>query len=116
MRTARKIAASSNPLNTNGIGNGPMKNEQSTSTGATNSAIWVLEPMAMLTARSILSFIATETATQCSAALPTIATTMTPMKNSDRPRVCDAAEVEQTRTYYKTPVETTDDTDLMTHV
>ena len=39
----------------------------------------------MFTARSILSFAATSTATQCSAALPTIATTNTPTKNSDRP-------------------------------
>ena len=59
-----------------------MKNEARTRTGATKSAIWALEPIAMLTARSILSFIATSTATQCSAALPTIATTITPMKNS----------------------------------
>ena len=56
-----------------------------TSTGATNRAIWALEPMAMFTARSILSFMATSTATQCSAALPTMATTMTPMKNSLSP-------------------------------
>ena len=47
-----------------------------TRTGATKSATWALEPIAMLTARSILSFIATRTATQCSAALPTIATTI----------------------------------------
>ena len=32
-----------------------MKNEAMTSTGATNSAIWRREPIAMLTARSILS-------------------------------------------------------------
>ena len=51
----------------------------------------------MLTARSILSFIATATATQCSAALPTIATTITPMKNSDRPRLCEAAARDPTR-------------------
>ena len=41
----------------------------------------------MFTARSILSLAATSTATQCSAALPTIATTNTPTKNSDRPIV-----------------------------
>ena len=39
----------------------------------------------MLTARSILSLRATSTATQCSAALPTIATTIAPMKNSLSP-------------------------------
>ena len=31
-----------------------MKNEQRTSTGATNRATWALEPIAMLTARLIL--------------------------------------------------------------
>ena len=66
----------------------------STSTGATNSAIWALEPIAMLTARSILFFCATSTATQCSAALPTIATTITPMKNSLRPSCEAASEIE----------------------
>ena len=34
-----------------------------TRTGATNRPIWALEPIAMLTARSILSFAATSTAT-----------------------------------------------------
>ena len=34
------------------------------------SAIWALDPIAMFTARSILSLAATSTATQCSAALP----------------------------------------------
>jgi len=47
-------AASSKPLKTSGIGNGPMKNEQSTRTGVTNSATCALEPIAMFTARLIL--------------------------------------------------------------
>ena len=51
----------------------------------------------MFTARSILSFAATSTATQCSAALPTIATTNTPTKNSDSPISCEASEIEPTR-------------------
>ena len=51
----------------------------------------------MLTARFILSLLATRTATQCSAALPTIATTMTPMKNSLRPTDSEASEIEPTR-------------------
>ena len=51
----------------------------------------------MLTARSILSLWATRTATQCSAALPTIATTITPMKNSLRPTDSEASEIEPTR-------------------
>ena len=44
----------------------------------------------MFTARSILSLAATSTATQCSAALPTIATTNTPTKNWDRPMSSEA--------------------------
>ena len=75
----------------------PDKNEARTSTGATNSAICALEPMEMLTARSILFLAATSTATQCSAALPTIATTITPTKNSLSPIVSDASEIEPTR-------------------
>ena len=62
-----------------------MKSEAKTSTGATKSAIWAAEPIAMLTARSILFLEAKRIATQCSAALPTIATTITPMKNSREP-------------------------------
>ena len=75
-----------------------MKKEAITSTGATNSAIWALEPIAMLTARSILFLNATRIATQCSAALPTIATTITPTKNWDSPIDSDASEIEPTRT------------------
>ena len=74
-----------------------MKNEAITSAGATKSAICAPEPIAMLTARSILFLTATSTATQCSAALPTIATTITPMKNSERPIDSDASEIEPTR-------------------
>ena len=51
----------------------------------------------MFTARSILFLAATSTATQCSAALPTVATTMMPMKNSLRPMDSDASEIEPTR-------------------
>ena len=74
-----------------------MTYEASTSTGATNSAIWALEPIEMLTARSILSLRATSTATQCSAALPTIATTIAPMKNSLIPAFSAVSEIEPTR-------------------
>src|SRR5882724_8757648 len=83
-----------------------MKNEVRTSTGATKRATWALEPIAMLTARSILFFIATSTATQCSAALPTIATTITPMKNSERPIECEASVIEPTSTSDITPTRT----------
>ena len=83
-----------------------MTYEASTRTGATKSAIWALEPIAMLTARSILSLRATSTATQCSAALPTIATTITPMKNSERPIASEASEIEPTRISDMTPTAT----------
>ena len=74
-----------------------------TSTGATNIAIWALDPIAMLTERSILSLTATSTATQCSAALPTIATTITPMKNSLSPTASEASVIEPTRISDITP-------------
>ena len=45
----------------------------------------MLEPVAIVTARSILFFIAMETAEKCSAAFPTTATTITPTKNSVMP-------------------------------
>ena len=81
-----------------------MTNESSTSSGAAKSAIWALEPIAMLTARSILSLRATSTATQCSAALPTIATTITPTKNSLRPTAdSEASEIDPTRISDITP-------------
>src|SRR6476469_1116175 len=97
MMTARNTAPSSNPLNTKAIGNGPMKNDATTSTGATNRAIWAADPTAMLTEMSILSREAKYTATQCSAALPTIATTITPTKNGDSPMAADASVIEWTR-------------------
>ena len=78
-------------MKTRGSGAGPMKKPASTRTGATNSATCAAEPMAMLTDRSIWSLRATSTATQCSAALPTIATTTAPMKNSDSPSDSEAA-------------------------
>ena len=83
-----------------------MKNEQITSTGTANRAIWALEPIAMFTARSILFLEATSTATQCSAALPTIATTITPTKNSLRPIDSAASEIELTRISLITPTAT----------
>ena len=93
-------------MKTSAIGSGPTTNEASTSTGATNSAICALEPIAMFTARSILSLAATSTATQCSAALPTIATMKTPTKNSDRPMSSEASLMDPTRTSLITPTAT----------
>jgi hypothetical protein len=49
---------------------------------------------------------ATSTATQCSAALPTIATTITPMKNSLRPTDSAASVIEPTSTSDMTPTAT----------
>ena len=60
----------------------------------------------MFSARSIWSFIATTTATQCSAALPTIPTTNTPMKKGERPIERDAPRIEWTRTSLITPTRT----------
>src|SRR4029453_1987400 len=97
MMIAKKIAPISNPLNTKAIGNGPMTNDASTSTGATNSAICAADPIAMLMEMSILSRAAKYTATQCSGALPTTATTMTPTKNGDSPIASDASVMEWTR-------------------
>src|SRR5215213_5826080 len=97
MMTARNTAPSSNPLNTRAIGNGPMTNDASTSTGATNRAIWAPDPTAMLTEMSILSREAKYTATQCSAALPTTATTITPTKKGDSPMAADASVMEWSR-------------------
>ena len=60
----------------------------------------------MFTARSILSLAATSTATQCSAALPTMATTNTPTKNCDSPIFSDASVIEPTRISDITPTAT----------
>ena len=48
----------------------PMAQLNSTQTGSTNSAIWMDEPIAMPSAKSILFFMATITAVMCSTALP----------------------------------------------
>jgi hypothetical protein len=60
----------------------------------------------MFTVRSILSRSAKQTATQCSAALPTTATTMMPTKNVERPIDSDASVMEPTRTSDMTPTAT----------
>src|SRR6516164_2802646 len=90
-------AAISYTLNTIAKGEGPTANDSNTSTGATNSPICAPEPIAMFTARSILSLDAATTATKCSAALPTIATTNAPTKNCDKPISRAACSIESTR-------------------
>ena len=73
-----------------------MKYDANTSTGATNSAIWMLEPIAMFSARSIWFFIATSTAVECSAALPITATTITPTNTSVSPSTCEVSSTAPT--------------------
>src|SRR5947209_2062201 len=91
---AASSAATSYPLKTSAIGCAPITKETTTSSGVTNIAIWRLDPSAMLIARSILSLSATATATQCSAAFPTIPTTKTPMKKGESPTDFDAPTIE----------------------
>ena len=55
---------------------------------------------------SILSRAAKYTATQCSAALPTIATMISETKNGDSPIPSDAASIEPTRISDITPTAT----------
>ena len=57
----------------------------------------MLLPTAMFTARSILFFIATSTAVECSAALPITATTITPTKILLMPIEWTAPSMELTR-------------------
>ena len=76
-----------------------------TSTGATNSAICIDEPIAMPSARSILFLLATSIAVECSAALPTTATTTTPMKTLPRPSAVPAASTASTRNSLTKPDE-----------
>src|SRR5919201_1771856 len=101
-----RFQARHHPNAVSGMGAGPSTNDTTTSTGATNNAICELDPIAMFTARSILFLRATSTATQCSAALPTIATTIAPMKNSLRPTFCAASAIAQTRIYDIPPTAT----------
>ena len=53
-----------------------------------------------------MSLAATSTATQCSAAFPTIATTIAPMKNSLNPIDSAASEMDPTRTSLISPTRT----------
>ena len=63
----------------------PNAYEAKIKTGATNSAICRLDPSAMPRDKSILFRIAIKIADECSAALPIIATTITPTKTSVKP-------------------------------
>ena len=74
-----------------------MKWLTSTSSGATSSAICRLLPMAMPRESSMRFFSASMTAVLCSAALPTMATTITPMKMLVMPKAFAASSTEPTR-------------------
>src|SRR5699024_12246001 len=63
------------------------KNEIKTRPRSTNIATCKVEPTAISTATSILFLYAIQTADACSAAFPTKATIITPINNSDHPKV-----------------------------
>src|SRR6266550_9266085 len=66
----------------------------------------MLEPMAMLSARSIRFRIAMSIAELFSAALPMMGITINPTKNSDRPRTFTDSSVADTRISATTPIAT----------
>mmetsp|Transcript_72612 Transcript_72612/g.224301 ORF Transcript_72612/g.224301 Transcript_72612/m.224301 type:complete len:200 (+) Transcript_72612:241-840(+) len=68
-----------------------------TAHGTTKSAICVEEPTATPRARSIMPFMADETAVACSAALPTIGSRIVPMNALGRPNFVDTPSMESTR-------------------
>ncbi|KAH3663664.1 hypothetical protein OGAPHI_005065 [Ogataea philodendri] len=68
-----------------------------TRNGVTNNEIWIEEPTATPTARSILFFTATTTAVTCSAALPTIGITIKPIKVFERPELSTISSIDDTR-------------------
>src|SRR4249919_1917268 len=89
-------AATSNVLKMKSIG-WPTSRLMKTSAGATKSAIWVDEPIAISRVTSTLSRRANMIADECSAALPMIGITIRPTKSSDSPRSAKAGSSEPTR-------------------
>src|SRR3989442_480653 len=87
MSAEKPRAATSKLVNTRFIGR-PNATPTATSSGATNSAIWVLEPRAMVSARSVCPRWAATTAVACSAADQE-------QVAEDRPRERRLHEVEQ---------------------
>ena len=75
----------------------PIAQANTTISGATKTAICVLEPTEIANERSILSFAATVTAVKCSAALPNSGSSMIPMKRYGRPTSSAAVSRECTR-------------------
>src|SRR5699024_3890214 len=85
-KTAVTILTNSGHVKRSGMEVGK-NNEIKTRTGATNMATCKVEPTAISTATSILFLYAIQTADACSAAFPTKATIITPINNSDHPKV-----------------------------
>ena len=65
-----------------------------TQVGSTKMAIWMEEPMAIASARSILFFIATMTAVMCSTALPASGSSTTDRKLVGRPEPSAMPSIE----------------------
>ena len=89
-------AATSNVLKMKSIG-WPTSRLMKTRAGATKSAIWVEEPIAISRVTSTLFRSANMIADECSAALPMIGITISPTNSSDRPRSSRAGSSELTR-------------------
>src|SRR5207245_1572445 len=87
-----------------------VRRETKTRIGATNNAIWVVDVVATATLSSILFLQAMRIALPCSAALPTMATIMTPTNKSVRPRLCRAVSREPTRISLSTATKIVDAT------
>src|SRR3989441_6863907 len=85
-----------------------VRRETKTRIGATNNATWVVDVVATATLSSILFLQAMRIALPCSAALPTMATMMTPTNNSVRPRLSRAVSREPTRISLSTATRTAD--------
>ena len=83
MRTEIKRTQVSNVLKKSVMGC-PMIHPIMTIKGVTKSAICIEDPTATPMAKSILSFIATDTAVTCSAALPTIGKRISPKNRGER--------------------------------
>src|SRR2546427_1934962 len=87
-----------------------VRRETKTRIGATNNATWVVDVVATATLSSILFLQDMRIALPCSAALPTMATMMTPTNNSVRPRLSRAVSREPTRISLSTATRTVDAT------
>src|SRR2546427_13174004 len=92
MSAEKPRAATSKLVNTRFIGRSSAT-PTATSNGATNSPIWVLEPRAMVSARSVCPRWAATTAVACSAALPTRGITIRPRNSCESPNRVTTASV-----------------------